>query len=549
MHPARVRIRWRSAAWLGFLAAQIALAHDHTAQQAERRRREAQNREIALARDAQLNEKGTCQLNVRLRELPADKPLAGLLRITNLASGKPLALTAEIHRDRSWYSVRPQTTVAVPRVRVRVESVHGLETERAEIEVDLSGKAEHTVDLQLMRIADPRSKQLRSGNTHLHLMKMSYPEALQYLQLVPQSDGLDLVYLSHLRRIPDERDYISNQIVENSFAGGDLKRLSQDGVLFGNGQEHRHNFGRGGEGFGHVMLLDLQRLIHPVSIGPGIMATGTDSQPLRAGIDSARRDGATVVWCHNTFGYEDLPNWANGLLHAQNIFDGGEHGSYRDTYYRYLNLGWRVPFSTGTDWFIYDFSRVYVPVSGPLSSTRWLAALRDGRSFITNGPLLEFQVNERPIGDTIELSEPSRVTIRGRAIGRNSFRGLELVHNGEVIHTVDEQAAGGHFVAEFEHSLRIDQPGWLALRIPLDAGKNEFERAQFAHTSAIYLELAGQRIFRPEVAQQLLDEMERDLAKIHEQATFATPEERESVERVYRDGMSALRDQLSAAGR
>ena len=95
---------------------------------------------------------------------------------------------------------------------------------------------------------------------------------------------------------------------------------------------HRHNFEAYGDGYGHVMLLDIKRLIQPVSIGPGLMTTGSDGIPLRRGIDTARQDEATVIWCHNSLGLEDLPNWMSGVLDAQNIFDGGEHGSYKDTY-------------------------------------------------------------------------------------------------------------------------------------------------------------------------------------------------------------------------
>ena len=213
---------------------------------------------------------------------------------------------------------------------------------------------------------------------------------------MPQADGLDLVFVSLLRRIPDERDYITNTLTD-----GDLGRLSQGGVLFGNGEEHRHNFGPGGEGFGHVMLLNILKRIEPVSIGPGIMKEGTDGIPLQRGIRTAREDGATVIWCHNTFGHEDIPNWVAGLVHAQNIFDGGDHGSYEDTFYRYLNVGMKVPFSTGTDWFIYDFSRVYVPIAGELTSKKWLAELAAGKSYITNGVFLELTADGKPIGETI----------------------------------------------------------------------------------------------------------------------------------------------------
>ena len=113
-------------------------------------------------------------------------------------------------------------------------------------------------------------------------------------------------------------------------------------------------------------------------------------------------------------------------MDAQNILDGGsgEHGSYKDTFYRYLNLGIKVPFSTGTDWFIYDFSRVYVPIEGELTSEKWLDQLLSGRSYITNGTFLEFRAEGHEGGDTIELSEPRTVAVTGRATGRGDFRAV-----------------------------------------------------------------------------------------------------------------------------
>jgi hypothetical protein len=528
------------------LATPWLVGHDHSRHKAIRQQLAVQEKAAALAEPPPAAGQTGCRLTLQLRDAERGEPLPGLVRLTNLATGKAIQLPEEIHRELNWYSVSRQVQASVPATRLRIEALHGIETELARREIDLTGRTELTVDLPLKRLYDPRRKGLRSGNTHLHLMKLTYLEALRYLQRVPHSDGLDLVFLSHLRRMPDERDYISNQIVENSFAGGELQRLSQDGVLFTNGEEHRHNFGRGGEGYGHVMFLDLVKLIQPVSIGPGIMGEGTDGRPLQSGIREARQDGATVIWCHNTFGFEDVPNWMAGLIHAQNIFDGGEHGSYRDTYYKYLNLGMRVPFSTGTDWFIYDFSRVYVPAEADWNSKQWLAALQLGKSYITNGTFLEFTVNDRPIGDSISLAGPASVTLRGRAVGRNDFRALEVVHNGEIVHMAGSRPEAGHFVAQLELTRSIDQSGWLALRIPLEAGKNEFDKPLFAHTSPIYIDVAGGRIFRPEIARELIAETEKNMATINQQGKFANEAERESVLKVHRAGVDALRKKLDS---
>ena len=517
--------------------------HDHSLPNFKSARRIAFARAVGQREDPSQIADGrpTCQLTVDLVDGHDGRSLAGLVRITNLESGKTIHLSGEIHRDLNWFALSPRSTVTVPQTQLRIEAIHGLETELATRKIDLTESLRSTIKLELSRIYDPPARGLRSGNTHLHLMELTYAEAIRYLRLVPQVDGLDLVFLSHLRRIPDERHYVSNQIVENSFAGGELKRLSQHGVLFGNGEEHRHNFGRGDEGYGHVMFLELINLVRPVSIGPGIMRSGTDGIPLQAGIRQAQGQGATVIWCHNEWGFEDVPNWLAGLLDAQNIFDGDETPGYEDSFYKYLNLGMHIPFSTGTDWFIYDFSRVYVPIDGDLTRQKWLSALAKGKSYITNGAFLEFQIGEHQIGDTVSLNSPNKLTVTGRAVGRDDFHSVELVYNGDVVHTVNSHTVGGHFQAEFSFRLQIDQPGWVALRLASGAGKNVFDKNLFAHTSPIYVEIAGQRIFRHEVAQELLAEMENNVEELSSLGKFANEAERETVLKVHRDGIEALR--------
>jgi len=239
--------------------------HEPTAKRFER------ERVAALAYVLQTAEPGpradgpeaACRLTIELLVDDGPQPVAGLIRVTNLDSGKAIAFADEIHRDKNWYVTAPRTTLLAPRAKIKVEAVHGLETELATREVDLTGKETETVSIRLKRFYSTAAQGLKAGNTHLHLMKLTHTEMDRYLRVVPQADGLDLVFVSLLRRIPDERDYITNTLTD-----GDLGRLSQSGILFGNGEEHRHNFGAGGEGFGHVMLLDILKRIEPVSIGP-----------------------------------------------------------------------------------------------------------------------------------------------------------------------------------------------------------------------------------------------------------------------------------------
>ena len=363
----------------------------------------------------------------------------------------------------------------------------------------------------------------------------------RYLRLVPQTDGLDVVFVSHLRRAVDDRDYTTNVLTT-----ADLARLSTPNVQYGNGEEHRHNFDAGGEGFGHVMFLNIRQLIQPVSIGPGIMREGTDGRPLRTGIEAARADGATVIWCHNRFGLEDVPNWLAARLDAQNIHDGSQvHGTYDETFYRYLNLGMRIPFSTGTDWFVYDFSRVYVPLRNEKSAATWLEQLKTGASFITNGPLLEFSIDDYRLGDVIQIDGPKRMRIRARGVGRTDFHALQVIENGRILKVAATKRVGGHYESELAFEANLDGPSWFALRTDDTVIRevdptNELGQPIFSHTSPIYVEMNGRKPFRIDEAEKLRAELIRALEVIPQRGKFADDAEREQVLTVYREGLRLL---------
>lgn len=456
---------------------------------------------------------------------------------------------APIHR---WSVLPSKQTVTLPQRTLVIEAFSGLETEAASLRLDLTGKTRAEISIPLTRFHNAAESGFVSGNTHLHLMKISREAADRYLREIPQADGLDLLFLSYLERAGADQEYISNR-----YTAGDLASLGRKSTtLFGNGEEHRHNFEGYGEGYGHVMLLDIAELIQPVSIGPGIMKRGTDGIPLQRGIDTARRDGATIVWCHNESGRELVSNLLTGRIDAQNIFDGSIRSSYKDSFYRFLNAGLKVPFSTGTDWFLYDFSRVYAALDEQPTVDAWLESLAAGKTYITNGPLLSFSVDGEPIGGMVDLDSPRTVRIEATAAGRVDFRQLELVRNGKVIKIAGTMPVGGHFEASLAFDLEIDGPCWLAIRTPPPAVdgaseadeptfQNELGRNLFAHTSAIYVNVGGSGFFDESVARELLAETEADRDFVAENGQFADTQERQRVLDVYRDGISAIRTHIN----
>lgn len=504
-----------------------------------------------------------CRLTIELVDSVSGKPLPGLAQIHD-AAGKRLPLDELLSRGfglepgpaiHDWSVLPSKATVQVPQTKLKLLAFSGLETERAEISLDLTGREQAEVRVPLVRFYDAHARGMRSANTHLHLKQLSREQADRYLTEAPQGDGLDVVFLSYLERAIADLEYTSNK-----YTLADLHRLSHQGTQFGNGEEHRHNFTEQGQGYGHVMFLNIPELIQPVSIGPGITKQGTDGLPLKMGIEKAQSFGSKIIWCHNQWGLEDIPSWVMGRLHANNIFDGGTHGSYKHSFYRYLNAGLKVPFSTGTDWFIYDFSRVYVPAREKLTPEQWLDVLAQGRSTISNGPLLEFRVNDRGVGETVDLPATGKVSIDARAVGRVDFQRIELLRNGEVIRAVSSRHNSGHSVAEMKFDLDVSGPCWLALRTPpppvkndpefqTPVPKNEYGCDLFGHTSAIHVTLAGHAHFDITAAQSLLKEMRESRHFIVEHAIFANDAERDRVLAVYDEAIVTFKRRIEEVKR
>lgn len=494
----------------------------------------------------------TVQVRLHLHDAQSGKSMAGIVRFFRLGENKPLAVSGLFDRLRGlersearagWYVVPASgADLVLPRAQLRLEALSGLETALSRQDLDLRQETAVEVTTRLRFLFRPEQQGLVAGNTHLHLRGMTLEDASEYLRQIPAADGLKVLFVSYLERFRDDQHYISNR-----YPIGDLKPFDATGVLINNGEEQRHNFQAYGQGYGHVMLLNLQRLVRPVSLGPGITGTGSDDLPLRPGIDEARRQGATIIWCHNTNGYEDVPSALSGRLDALNVFDGSRTGTYEENYYRYLNLGLRLPLSTGTDWFLYDFARVYATVTGKLAISSWLAAVKAGRCVVTNGPLLTLLVDGRPVGATLTLAKPRSARVEVTGIGRQDFGQLQLIHNGKVIHTQAAQREGEAYRVRLVRDVHLQGPGWLAARVET-LTRNELEGQLYAHTSPVYLEMAGQGIFDLEAARALLRQLEEAQADIRARGQFSSPQAVEKLLALYAEANQELTRRTNQRG-
>ncbi|MCW5978725.1 MAG: carboxypeptidase regulatory-like domain-containing protein [Bryobacteraceae bacterium] len=140
-------------------------------------------------------------------------------------------------------------------------------------------------------------------------------------------------------------------------------------------------------------------------------------------------------------------------------------------WYMLLNRGYRLA-GTGSSDATFDRPggavpgkvRIYTRLEGDFSFAKAAEAMRAGRNFVTSGPLLTFEIDGRPIGDTITIQGPAKLRVHVRAWAApdpaSVLREIELVRNGDVIRRLSPAAA--HFDSAFE--IEESNSAWYVVR-------------------------------------------------------------------------------------
>lgn len=200
-----------------------------------------------------------------------------------------------------------------------------------------------------------------------------------------------------------------------------------------------------------------------------------------------------------------------------------------EVYYRFLNCGFRLPVSAGSASGVkaapLGYNRVYVKTPKAFSFDTWFEALKQGRSFATNGPMLFLKVNGAEVGATLSLGERRSVSvdIEVEAATMHPLDRVEVLFKGRIVHTSRAPDSSGKWHARF--TSEAGESGWFVARC--------FERAgstiRFAHTSPIYLKFDGDTGIVAQDAQFLLKWIEREIAFYQAEPGFKEPSHREEM--------------------
>ena len=351
----------------------------------------------------------------------------------------------------------------------------GFEFETVEQHVEVLPGQDSELTLRLPRWADMRAQGWYGADHHLHIAR-SHRDLDPVLS--PWMQAEDIHIATFLRWGHSQGFHNTPQ-----YAFGSDSVYRSGNYLLASGQENPRT-----HILGHTIMLGAR---DPIDFPDRYLI-------YRLFHEEAHRQGALSGYAHGGFALGalnglsiDLPLQLLKFVEVHQIATG-----YYDVWYNILNTGFRMSAVAGTD---YPFSRslpgmerFYTRIEGPLTYESWLEGIRQGRTFVTNGPLVEFRVGGRASGDELVLTEPGPVRVQGCVRfdpSRDDVQEMEIIENGQVRKTFRREGKSSSICADFEADVK--ESGWWALRASGDKLDPPNHPASWAHSGAVYVMVQG----------------------------------------------------------
>ena len=191
-----------------------------------------------------------------------------------------------------------------------------------------------------------------------------------------------------------------------------------------------------------------------------------------------------------------------------------------DLYYEFLNLGFKLTAAAGSDvpWGgTVGEVRMYARLGGePFSADAWFNAVKRGRTFVTNGPMIELTVDGALPGDEIVVTGDRSLRVQARVWGdgdRMVPTVLEVVSQGEVLRRVVPFAATGSELA-LDFTVPSGHGLWIAARARCNDGSE-------AHTTPVYVIRKPLRFWKHANVQDLVRKRLDSLSEVEQMVATA----------------------------
>lgn len=439
------------------------------------------------------------QVHLRINDAATGQPTPVRLRITDTVGtyyapyGRLTEFATGVNQDvggnvqigtKKWAYIDGTCEILLPPGALHIEIAKGPEYTPIDEEITLlAGKM--SLRFTIERWSDVRKQGWYSGDTRVHFLS---PDAA-----LLEGQAEDVAVVNLLIRETTVKDSFGKMqpAIPNilSFSGQSFARRTDDcGVAVNTENVHPD--------LGSLGLLHSHRVVYPLSFD-------REEWTLDDWCGQCHRKKGLVVWInplHQTADFlygEALADLILGVVDAFELtfFEDSPFDALAD-YYKLASAGLVIPLvgASGKDsnGLALGSMRTYahLPSDSEFTYPHWIDAVRAGRTFVSNGPLIESTLNGVVPASRLDLSADIKpLQVRAAVKSAVRFEHLELLWNGDVIADIASTTSPPYH-AVLERELPLQARGWLAVRCRGDALVPSRPSPQriFAHTSAVAID-------------------------------------------------------------
>jgi len=390
-----------------------------------------------------------------------------------------------------WFAIDGACEIRLPaNVPLRIQALNGPESRPLDQTVTL-GPGQMSLRFTIERWSDLAANRWMAGDSRCHFLS---PHAAA---LEGAAEALAFVNLLATTQPLPSLDGTAYTTVPNLVAfSGQTATLQMHGCNVTVNTLNLHPV------LGRVGLLHSHRPVHPLTFGG---ADDTDDWSVSDWCDQCHRKKGLTVWVEafrgdrGLVGGEALAALVLGKIDAIECDAQPRTQPLLPWVYRLWNAGHPVPLVGGSgkdnNRVALGAMRTYAQVhEGETSvNARWIEAVRAGRTFVTNGPILTFSASGHEPGTTLDFpTDEGPINVLATARSPVKFEKLELIADGRVIASASPFQTHGLYEAKLSLPHGPNGGGWLAARCWGAMGAMlDPASSSFAHTSPVWFRPRG----------------------------------------------------------
>lgn len=403
-------------------------------------------------------------------------------------------------KDPVAYQISGDFRINLPAGSWRISLEHGNEYIPITEEFSLEGnEKEITLTYHLKRWINLPKMHWYSGDVHVH-HPTNKPEFKEFLLEYAKAENI------HMVNVLEMGHHLGTEFKQEGF--GEKFRTNQGDIWLVSGQEDPRST------FGHIIGLNISQMERDTSTYNYYDLVFKKLQ---------LQQGAIVGYAHLSWNGCDLPRgfpWyiTTGDIDFVELLQFSKINTL--DYYDYLNLGFRITAAAGSDvpWgSTLGEVRTFVYTGKNFSADSWFKGLKDGHTFVSNGPALFLEADEKLPGSEIIRTKGSVTNLNVKAISHPAIGSIERVaiynNDGLLMEKTNSENADSIQI-KLSHVLNNSQ--WLAAVVYCNNGA-------VAHTTPIYFIIDGESTWDVKKAPAIIEKQMVAIRGIEEEMKAADP--------------------------